>query len=379
MKNLVYKVLLGASMTVILGACNDEDSGPDFVDLGANVLLQNGSITPLDRNEDIKLKIFSKTGVKVEGIEIHKDAKKVSDAKIVSEELATFNASTLAPYDQFGDKKDQKYGTFNVSLVSKLSNGKTINNKFPLKVISTISFTNTIESLEYKNPYTKLDKDKKEVTKNIVFKSNALTTLDEVTVAWKKNKNGTYAPTKENYFTKKDGNYTINLKTLNYLNEYNLNAGDTLYYRVTAKKGNLTDSSETKVAIVTQAMSAAKSFTFSEGNKSLGFLDADKVDVEYGSETITSTGGLKFFKVTKTGDDLEKYFTDGDLFNARVDFDDNTSTTSISNFELNDVYLYKTKRDDKVSYGLIKITEVLVVNGVQKNVKIDYKEGVIYE
>lgn len=376
------KIGLLASFTGILFSCDNEGELPyKYSDLQANVILKNNKITRFDQNEDLKISILTAKGITVQSIEVRKDGKKIADATINGTE-ATFNSSTLAPYDKFGKDKNELYGSFNVSLFSKVSNGKTIDNSYPISVVKAISFPSEVASLEYKRPYDEKNK-KGEVSihKNIIYKVAPLyATIDAVTLEWKKNKAGAYTDTGETLNVKKD---TINLKTLDYISKYNLKVGDTLYYKITAKKGSLSESAETMVAIVSQKTDVSGSNQFFTDKPYYNLMTKAEVkkeaELEYSMNTISATvnAGVQFVASTLSGTALETYYATGDLFKLKEDFDAGTVVTSISNPIKGQVYLYKVVRSSKAYYGMIKIGDVLNPGTASEKISISYKEGTL--
>ncbi|SEB78220.1 hypothetical protein SAMN04489761_1752 [Tenacibaculum sp. MAR_2009_124] len=380
MKKSIYKSLLATSALslLVLTSCDTNESPYNFDDLGGNVIPVNSSITNFDTNEDLDLKIFTDANISIQSISILKDGNRVSDASIISDEKATYNASSLAPYNQFQDDQGNTvdYGVFNVSIVTELSNGKTIDNEHPVTVKKALSLETEVSEIEYKNPYNQPDENGNAVKKEISYDIfTAKASIDEVIVEWKKNSNGTYSDTGNSFNTESD---IIDLKTLAYINEYNLQIGDTLYYRVTAKKGSISESIETSVAINTQTTNTAGDNLFSNSNNEFSFSESATAEVTYSASTITSAGSIAFLKLNLSGQDLEDYYSAGDLFMIRDDFNAGSSISSITPLELNDIYLYKILRDGTTFYGMIKIGDIVYTNG-NEEVNITYKEGSILE
>lgn len=383
MKKIINTALLVAFVGVFFSCDNEGELPYKYVDLKGNVILKDKKITRFDQNEDLKISIITAEGVTVESIEVRKDSIKTKVANaVIDDSSASFNASALAPYDKFGKDKDELYGSFDVSLLSKLSNGKTIDNKYPISVVKAVSFSSEVESIEYKRPYDeKTKKGKDSIQKNIIYKVSPLyAKIDKVTLAWKKNEKGTYADTGKTLDIKKD---TIDLRTLDYITKYNLKVGDTLYYRLTAEKGSITESLETQVAIVTQAtdVSGANQFFADKSYFNLTTKSTKKegAELEYGVNKISSTSsaGIQFVASSLTGKSLDTYYSKGDLFKIKDDFNAGTSTTSISGLVKGKVYLYKVIRDSKTYYGMIKIGDILNTGTDSEKISIVYKEGTL--
>ncbi|MFV0249392.1 MAG: hypothetical protein ACK5H1_10620 [Tenacibaculum sp.] len=377
MKKIIYtRFILGFIFSVfLLASCDNENQQP-VVDLGANVLLEYGSISNFDRDEELDLKIITNPNVSVESISIFKDGTKVADANLISSDKATFSASVLSPYNQFGEDKDEDFGTFDdISIVSSLSNGNTIDNIYPITVKKALSLGNSsVSEIEYKNPYT--SEEHIEVVYN-VFTAKA--NLDEVKVEWKKNSGGAYAT------VDKDGGLafglktdTINLKSLD-LSMLGFQKGDTLYCKFTAIKGVITESLETGIIILPQTMNSTGSFTFSSENSQFSFSDSEEAELEYSyPSTLMSSGAITFSKLTLSGDELKDYYNRGDLFDARDDFEATSPVSTISSLQKDEVYLYKVVRDELEFYGMIKIGDIVIVND-QEEISIEFKEGNILE
>ncbi|MFV0249142.1 MAG: hypothetical protein ACK5H1_09340 [Tenacibaculum sp.] len=388
MKKIIYNNIAFISILglFLLASCDSNNQHPDSVNLGANVRLENETISNLDQNEDLELNLITNPNVSVESISIFKGANKVADASVISSSKATFSASVLAPYNEFGEDKDEDFGVFeDISIISELSNGNTIDHIYHIEVTEAISFDRaTVNEVEYKNPYDDIvseDGEKEELKKEVIYNIFTAKAIPEIKVEWKKNADGTYAIVEKEsgaaFNSKAD---TINLKTLDYITKYNLEKGDTLYYRITATKGAISESLETKVAILPQIMSAKSSFAFSDKNKKFSFSDSEQTDLEYSKPlTLTSSSSLAFAELSLSGTELSDYYNRGDLFDARNDFEAASPLNSISSLQKDQVYLYKIVIDELEFYGMIKIGDIIVTNNDEEVVNIEFKKGNILE
>lgn len=390
MKNIIKLITFGVFIFT-LSSCDDKELPYEFVDLGANVIIKDKSITVFDRNEKLDILIFTKSGIGVNSIQLKKIVrdnngkitnKNTIDNAQINGNTATFNAVTLAPYDQFGKDKDERYGKFELELLSTLSNGKTINNKSEVSVGKALKFKEEIESIEYENPYNYKDKNGNTINKRIIYKvSTAQADIDAITLEWKNKKGGTYAAIAKPLKIKGD---TIDLKkTLEYKNApYNLKIGDTLYYKFTLKKGSIEESHESKVAIVTQPMLTSSSNTLSNIEKFYNFSKESKK--EDGAEITyvnpqgfkaAAANNIKFVKSPLIGDDASAYYDNGGLFEAKRDFESGSATNTVSGVTKGDVYIYKIERKSISYYGLIKIGNIVNTGTANETLDISFKEG----
>ena len=380
MKNNI-KYLLLAFLAITIYSCEEDNSSLDYYDLEANVILVDKKISVFDQNVDLEINLLTQEGILVNSIEVFKDGTKITDATIDGTS-ASFNSSNLTPF-LFENSETEELtdltGSFDVSLYSTLSNGKFINQSSPVTVVSAITNKEELAYVKYLDTTSQI----------ISFKTfTAHATINEVIVQWKKNKTGTYVEdTTKTLSTEED---TINLGDLDYINDYGLAINDTLYYKFIAKSGLLTDEVTTSIAINTQAMNASSTVDLTSSTMDkmnvFNFETQMREDTEIAYKNkgfeVSVDANIEFVKITPTN--VEDYFTDGDLFDAEVDFNSGTSQTSFSNVSTDDLYVFKTTRtadDETITYfGLLLINDVTTVtndSGEEVTIEFEFKEGTI--
>jgi hypothetical protein len=210
-------------------------------------------------------------------------------------------------------------------------------------------------------------------------------TIDDVTLFWKKNDAGTYA--ESNMVLDVDGD-EINLGDIDYT-EYDAKVNDTLYYKFVANSGALSQEIETKIAILPQTFGAATNATLS--------ADAGMKEYNLGSGAYAPAGetgemsfidpsgfelAVDFVEATvPAGMTAEEYFNNTDLMVAEAAFNAGTKITSVNDVSNGDVYIYEITRqnedgEDLVYFGIIKIGNTIVVNGIN-SFEFKYAEGTI--
>lgn len=375
MKKIIY-ILLTIGLFI---SCNKDKDLPYEVN-EAYTNLKNKKITLFDTNADLNLIITSLNNIKVQNIEVKRNGNKVTDATITSNSSAKFNSSTLLPF-KFGEKEDEPTGSFNISLVSKLSNGQLVSTDTPLKVGHAISFLKNVNSIEYGS------KEKRIIEYNISTFSKV--TIDKVTLEWKKGKNGTYTLDPEyNALNTEKGSIDAGK------NKYNLVVGDTLYYKFVAKRGALLDSIKTSLIVKAQTVSLSGKgqlskdtplFSFSTGKQEKEAKPEDpKNEILYTNPTgfkANTDTSITFVKSNLTGDKLKKYYENGLLDEMKTSMDKGTSSNNLSNLIKDQVYTYKITRKNKdkeiISYGVILIGNILNPGTLEEKIDFKYKEGVL--
>jgi hypothetical protein len=379
-KNIKY-ISLCLLVAIGLISCEADDSFKDEpVDLQGYVHLLDRSITSFDENEDLELKLITTSGVTVDKVEILKGDSPIADATI-SGEIATFNVSLLGAPDV--DEDGESLESYALKVRSTLSNGKTALNSVTINVVAAISIDDKPSSI-------KLQDTTKAIVEYSTFTSHA--TIDDVTLMWKKNVDGTYVA--KDLDLDVDGE-KIDIAKLDY-SQFNLMVNDTVYFKFTAESALLTESAVAKVAISAQKVEASNSAVLANNDQmSLFHLgDAEYVDADgeikfketFGFETLN---GIDFVKVTLPQDmSASDYFDNGDLLKAEQAYLTGNKLTSVSTVSKGDVFVYKTTRTivaeeegesdvTLVYYGIIKIGNVTVTNDTANSFEFDYAEGTI--
>jgi hypothetical protein len=211
-------------------------------------------------------------------------------------------------------------------------------------------------------------------------------TIDDVTLFWKKNEDGTYA---ESDLVLDVAGDEINLGDIDY-DAFDAEVNDTLYYKFVANSGDLSQEIVAKIAILPQSFGAATDATLSAaaGMNEYNLASGEyAVDGEMSFVDPSGFGLVDFVKATVPMDmTAEEYFNNTDLFEAEAEYDAGVKLTSIVTVSDEDVYIYKVTRtitdeddveSDVVYYGIIKIGDTVVVNGTENSFDFQYAEGTI--
>lgn len=367
-KNLKYASLC-LMVAIGLISCEADDSFKDEpVDVGGYINLLDRSITSFDKNEDLNLSIITASGVEVESIDIVMDGSTIASATIAGEN-ATFNASSL------GDLDD---APFSVDVISTFSNGKTAKNTFSISVKDAITIDEAPSSIRLQD-----------TTKAVLVYSTftRAATIDDVTLMWKKGEEGTYVVNDLDLAVDADEE-EIDIAKLDY-SAFNLKVNDTVFFKLVAESGTLSESAEEAVVITAQNFEASSNAVLSDDSTmSLYHLgDAEYVDADgeiqfvdgFGFETLN---GIEFVQVTLPIDTTaSEYFNGTDLMEAEATFMDGSKMTTTTNVMMGDVFIYKVSRtedgDTTVSYGIIKIGDTTTTNDSTNSFEFDYAEGTI--
>jgi len=375
-----FKYLILAFLAIGIYSCDDEEYSLEGADIGGNSVLTDKKISLFDTNEDLNIDLFTADGLTVNSIVVNKDGSKIADAT-VNGASASFSTSSLGTF-MFGDDLDETTGSFSVDFLSTLSNGQTYTNDNTIKVVHAIEMDEEQATVKYMDTTS-------QVVSFSTFTKYA--TIDNVVVAWKKGKLGTYA--EDSNYTFDDDNMEIELNDLDYINDYSLVAGDTLYYKFTATSGALTDFAETSIAIKAQLMDGATAGLVSTTSTEYSFTnkEAKNGEIEFVSPlgfTVVAPAAmeLEFVEITlPAGVTAGDYFSTGDIVDAITQFNNGPTMVSTSNLVKDMMYAYKIIRVEKneddedvnqTYYGLLKIGDIVLTNPTSKEeVNFDFKEG----
>lgn len=360
-------------------SCEDDEAVIETREVGANAVLVDNTISVLDQNENVTIELFT-NNVNFESISIQDaDGTELTTATI-GDGTATFSTSELGDF-AFGDDNDEETGSFDFRIVSTLSNGEVLNDPASIDVEHAIDL-DEVDEITYLDPTS--DEDETVLGYNIFTHSAS---IDDLMLEWKKNAAGTYA--EETDITLNPEGGEIDLADLDY-EAYGLQPGDTLYYRFTATSGTLQDQVETSVVVVPQNFGSSESATISNDPTASQFSftsgenyaeASEEGEIEFTDPAgfeVVNDAVISFVKVTE-----DDFFSNADLMDAREAFENGTPTTSVSNVESGDVFVYKTTRqveeEDVIVFGIFKVGDITVVNGTAVSFNIDYTEGTIVE
>ncbi|WP_308992960.1 hypothetical protein QLS71_010670 [Mariniflexile litorale] len=360
------KIFFILSLSVILSCTNDEGE-IDYANLGANIVLNTSSLSNLDENHTMELSIITADDVTVTGMTVTQGATTV-DA-IITGDIATFNSSLLGTL--IGNEEDG----IDFNVVATLSNGKPYSKDFNVKIIKALSLEKGLDAIIYNTA----------VADTLIFGASTKSAIiDNISLEWKKGKEGIYAPTTPlGSALNVDGDEIIFTNFTNASYGYNLKVKDTLYYRFIAISGTLTDSLETYMPIISQTFETSNKVVLSSDltkNKlnldTATFytdLNTDAAEIKFKSPTGFEKEGATAIDFVKVGDlsgesdyynTVDKLYSEKDLLVAKRLYDAGTKVTEVSATAKGDLYIYKITRDvDVIEYGMIKIGDVLTTNG----------------
>jgi hypothetical protein len=361
----------------VLISCNEDEGEIDYADLGANIVLSTSSISNLDENHTMEFSIITADDVIVTDMVVTKGANTVNAN--VSAETATFNSSLLGTLT--GNEEDG----IDINVVSTLSNGNPYSKDFNIAITKALSLEKGLDAIIYDTA----------VKDTLIFEASTKSAvIDNISLEWKKGKEGTYAPT-----TPLGSPLNVNGDEIIFANftdasyGYNLAVKDTLYYRFIATSGTLTDSLETYMPIVSQTFESSNKVTLSSDltkNKlNLGtatfYTDSntDDGEIKFKSPTGFEKEGTTDINFVKVGDlsgeseyynTIDKLFAEKDLLIAQRLYDAGTKETEVTDAANGDLYIYKITRD-VTEYGMIKIGDVVSTNGGTSLTEINIEFG----
>ena len=372
-----FKFLSVLFLATALFSCEGDDEAEIATEeVGAYSYLVNRNISIFDTNETLNIDLFTSNGVQVESVEIISAEGSPITTATVSGETATFSTSTLGDLEAILNSEDE--GSIPVRVVSQLSNGKELSDPATITVYDAIEF-------DEDNPTNVrfMDSTSSELGYS-TFTYAA--TIDNVSLFWKKNADGTYADTGAVLDTDEDA---IDLADIDY-DAYDLAINDTLYYKFVVESGTMSQSIETKIAILPQTFgdshTAMLSSDSSMDSYNLGdgeYTDAD-VEIKFLNPSgFETSSGIDFVQVTiPAGMTASEYVAEANLFTAETEYNDGTKLTSDDEVIMGEVYIYKVIREnedgvDITYYGIIKIGDTTVTNGVVTSFEFEYAEGTI--
>lgn len=361
----------------VLISCNEDEGEIDYADLGANVILNTSSISNLDENHTMEFSIITANDVIVTDIAVTKGTNTVNAN--VSAETATFNSSLLGTLS--GNEEDG----IDISAVSTLSNGKPYSKDFNIAITKALSLEKGLDAIIYDTA----------VEDTLIFEASTKSAvIDNISLEWKKGKEGTYAATTPlGTPLNVDGDTIIFTNFTDTSYAYNLAVKDTLYYRFIATSGTLTDSLETYIPIISQTFdTSSKVILSSDLTKNKLNLDTatfytdtnnEDAEIKFKSPTGFEKEGTTDINFVKVGDlsgeseyynTIDKLFAEKDLLIAQRLYDAGTKETEVTAATNGDLYIYKITRD-VTEYGMIKIGDVVSTNGGTSLTEINIEFG----
>ncbi|MEL0652937.1 hypothetical protein V6246_16060 [Algibacter sp. TI.3.09] len=375
----------------VLISCNEDEGEIDYADLGANIVLNTSSISNLDENHTMEFSIITADDVTVTDMEVAIGTTTVNAS--LSGDTATFNSSLFGTLNRFKvddpetsqDESKEKISSVEANTISTLSNGNPYSKDFTVKITKALSLEKGLDAIIYNTT----------VEDTLIFKASTKSAIiDNISLEWKKGKEGIYAPT-----TPLGSALNVNGDEIIFSNftdasyGYNLTVKDTLYYRFIATSGTLTDSFETYIPIVSQTFESSNKVTLSSDltkNKlNLGtatfYTDSntDEAEIKFKSPTGFETEGTTDIDFVKVGDlsgeseyfnTIDKLFAEKDLLIAQRLYDTGTKETEVTDATNGDLYIYKITRD-VTEYGMIKIGDVVSTNGGTSLTEINIEFG----
>lgn len=246
MKNIKYiKYSLLMALAFFTFSCDSDEGEVEYAEGNSYPVLRESEISFFDIEEDLTFDVFVEPGATLSSLEVFIGDEKVADATVgegtVAENTAVFNSSSLLPFE-FED--DAETGTIDLTVFSTGTNGDQGRTYLSVDVIDPLSFTNEVSSVTYGD--TAIEEDEDAVISFETFTLGA--TIDSITLSWKNGADGTYVEDTVVPLTTEGGE--MDLRNLDYINEYGLDAGDELFYQVVVTSGMLTQSIETSVEIL---------------------------------------------------------------------------------------------------------------------------------
>ena len=360
----------------------EDDIRPEPRALGGYAHLPNRTISPFDQNEDLSINLFTAEGVEVESVEILQDGEEVIGDATVSDETASFNASILGDfYEENDDGELEMVESFPIVIRTNYSNGNVSEDPFTVSLNPAISLGEITTE-------TTLDSIASDTLRYDVSTLSA--TVDDVSLFFKKNEDGTYTDTGLDLSIDED---SVAIGETNF-EELDLATNDTLFYKFRATSGSLTDEVESYIAILPKDFQSSYSVTLSE-DSSINQLDLAAGEISADGEEDAEIRFLEptGFEVTE-GTDLkfvevnDDFYENADVLSAREAYEDGIPITSATNLENGDVFVYKVIREveiededgnvvteTKTFYGVLRIGSFTVVDGDVVSYEIDYFEG----
>ncbi len=412
------KQIIALALIVSFASCSQDDEKIDMLSAGGSAVAP-GSISRLDNNVPISIKVNLKDGVAATKVEIYKNtAAKATLPIVLGDKVADATITAVDNKTATAIYSSSALGSFDVFPVTGTDGTVTLTGTtgtFPLVIKTTFS-DGTVTTIPYVQTVAKgivwkiLDADGLPVTNatsgvtsfklkdhtpvNIRFAAvkKAATTLTSIVGTWsKKAVDGTVTtgdlPGTIDADTKVK---TVDIAAIDYATYGGLAAGDVITYIYTVTAGTQTDVISTKITIANQVFGSSLSGSLSSdltmnqfdlaANKSLA-NDSSKGEIIFTPSFGFSKAGtarIDFVKGTLSYDDT-------DLFKAEEAYTAGTKVTSVTDLATNEVVLYKIIRNvnlgteekpnfkDVSYYGLLKVGNK--TTGSLESFAFTYKEG----
>lgn len=245
MKNTQYILKYGllAALSSSLFSCESDEGEVEYAEGNSYAVIRESEISLFDIAEDLTFDVFVEPGATLAALEVFEGDEKLADATVgegtIAENTAVFSTASLVPFE-FED--DAETGTLDLTAYSTGTNDDQGVTDFSIDVVSPISFTNEVSSVVYGE--TDLE-DTDAIISYETFTFGA--TIDSVTLFWKNGEDGTYVEDTVVELATDTGE--IDLRNLDYINEYGLGVDDELFYQIEIASGDLTQTIETSVVL----------------------------------------------------------------------------------------------------------------------------------
>ena len=379
MNKYIKHVGLCLALATGLSSCEpaEDDIREEPREIGGYATLADGSITRFDQNETLSIEFYTAEGVTAETVEILQDGEVIGTAT-VSGETATFDSSILGDFTfPDDDGVPHETGSYPIRIRTTYSNGNVSEDPFTVSVGKVVTFGD--------NPSeTTMDSLSTRVIEYDV--STFAADVDDVTLMLKKNEDGTYIDSGVAVST---GEGAVELSETNY-EDLDLGVNDTLYYKITATSGNLTDSAVSSIAIVPKAFQNSQTVTLSDDPlmNELNLATGEVLPEGSAEGEISFMAPRGFEVINDANIDFvqvdDSFWSTADVLSAKAAYEAGTPVTSATDLEMGDVFVYQVTRDvededgnvEQVTYyGVFRIASVTVVNGTAVSFEIEYAEG----
>ena len=409
------KQFFALALIVSFASCSPDDEKVDMLSAGGSAAVP-GSISRLDRNVPIAIKVNLKEGVTATSVEVYKNkAVKTTDAIILGDKIsdavitavdsktakATYSSSSLPSFDMFPIKHadgtttlDGKTGTFALAIKSTFSDGTTTVIPYVQTIAKGIVWKDADENTISASGVSSFKlNDSTPVEIRFAAVKKAATTLTSIVGTWTKTTvDGTVTTGNLPGEIVADTDVkTVDIAAIPYSTYGGLVAGDKITYRYIVTADTQTDIIATTVTIADQVFGSSLSGSLSSDLTASKFNLADNKSLADDSSAaeIAFNASFGFAKAGTTRIDFVLNsglaYDSANLFAAEAAYTAGTKVTSVNDLATGDVVLYKITRNvnlgttdepdfqDVAYYGLLKVGDK--TSGSNESFKFTYKEG----